>query len=113
MLLNDAQMYRKILSAIKECKRDKIKMFGSGLPLTERVIKRLQDRRLNVFSIAQDGSRTFLISGYLIEAVKLRDITPSKEEWLAAKEAAAASKDASLIQGPYVITEEVEMSDAD
>lgn len=116
--MNEAQMYRKILTAVKECRRDKVKMFGSGLPLTERVIKRLQDNKLNIFAVAKDGKRTFLVSGYMLEEVKLKDITPTREEWEAAKAKAAMDRAAGImedtpVQGPYLITETVEMPDAD
>lgn len=116
--MNDAQMYRKILSAIKECRADKVRMFRSGLPLSERVIRRLQDNKLNVFAVASGDKRIFLISGYMLEEVKLVDITPTREEWEASKAKAAMEKAAGItedtqVQGPYVITEEVEMPVAD
>lgn len=94
--MNEAQMYRKILMAIEECKRDKVKIFASGLPLTERIINRLQDKKLNVFAVTKDGSRTFLISGYMLDEIKLTDITPTREEWEAAKAKAAMDKAAGI-----------------
>ena len=114
--MTDYVMYKKILTAIKECRRDRIKMFGSGLPLSEKVIKRLQSKSYDVFAVAESGVRTYLITGYLPREVILKDITPTLEEWEAskaksAKEVAEGVKDDALVQGPYVITEEVEIGE--